>query len=480
MKRLLLPNLLRRCVWPTIAWCFVLAGAHAEDTASVNPSDAVLLDFYADWCAPCRQMSATVDALVEAGYPVQRIDVDRQPSLAAKYAVQNIPCFVLAQQGQETDRIVGGCSYQQLEAMLARRLPTVRNPESVISNVKSQMQSPQSPTPAWRYERAIGHRAAIVRIYCQDGTTTRSIGSGTLVKWNGRLVILTARHVVKDAKRIVVELCTKRTHAASLIKADAVWDCAVLELQGDPVGVTPAELELGDAAMQREGDRLESCGYGPDGRLACNSGVFLGYRRSAAAAQGPDDWLLISGHARSGDSGGPVFNDRGRLVGVLWGTDGREVVGVQAGRIHQLLDAAVPQQKSLKIEQIAALPRNPTPAKEPGCTPPCPQAAAPAQEMPSTVGETASYGKKQPLLNWRGGAQKEDDRLDARIEALIALQERQARMATPVPSKPEPPAKEPEKAEINTDEASPAVAALCMLGAIGLAAAMYYLAAKEQ
>ena len=215
-------------------------------------------------------------------------------------------------------------------------------------------------------EKPVGHRAAVVRIYCQDDMRTRSIGSGTLVRWiatdtafsrapkgsAARLVVLTARHVVADAKNIVVELFNKKTHQARVLKVDAVWDCAVLELDGKPEGVTAAEVELGEAAMQHEGSRLESCGYGPDGKLAVNTGLFLGYKRSTQTPNGPDDWFEISGHARPGDSGGGVFNERGRLVGVLWGTNGEVVVGVQAGRLHLLLDSAVPktiEQKALVL-----------------------------------------------------------------------------------------------------------------------------------
>ena len=215
-----------------------------------------------------------------------------------------------------------------------------------------------SPHPAWRYEEATGYRAAVVRIYCQDDARTRSIGSGTLVRWGEHLVVLTARHVVKDAERIVVELCTKRTHVARVLKVDATWDCAVLELEGQPVGVTPAEIEFGPSALQRDGDKLESCGYGADGQLACNTGLFLGYKRSGTCPQGPDDWMAISGHARQGDSGGGVFNAHGRLVGVLWGTDGKEVVCVQAGRLHVLLQTAV---STHMYRQQAYTERRPTP-----------------------------------------------------------------------------------------------------------------------
>jgi hypothetical protein len=90
--------------------------------------------------------------------------------------------------------------------------------------------------------------------------------------------------------------------------------------------------------------------------------VFLGYKRSSQAPNGPDDWMEMSGHARGGDSGGPIFNANGRVVGVLWGTDGEHVVGVQAGRIHLLLEEALPQvveQKAFVL--LGIFERKPTP-----------------------------------------------------------------------------------------------------------------------
>ena len=77
----------------------------------------VLLDFYADWCAPCRAMNPTVEALIAAGYPVQRVNLDQNRALAAKYGVRSIPCFVMVADGQVVDRVVGGTTYSRLERM---------------------------------------------------------------------------------------------------------------------------------------------------------------------------------------------------------------------------------------------------------------------------------------------------------------------------------------------------------------------------
>jgi thiol-disulfide isomerase/thioredoxin len=335
--------------------CFAACAARADE-----PPAIVLLEFYADGCGPCQAMKPVVDALVREGFAVRCVNVGENRELAARFGVESVPCFILLERGREVDRVVGQTTVERL-----RRMFREQNPQPPLV----PHPSPLAPHPAWRFAQPVGHRAAVVRVLCDDGgqagnlahaARTQSIGSGTLVRWGGKIVVLTARHVVKDARKIVVQLHDGRTHRARVLAVDAVWDCAVLELDREPTGIQPVEVERGRAAMQAAGNRLESCGYGPDGRLACNSGLFLGYKRSSAAPHGPDDWFTISGHARGGDSGGGVFNSSGRLVGVLWGTDGQEVVCVQAGRLHKLLDQAVVHEDAMQQKSI--LQRVPTPA----------------------------------------------------------------------------------------------------------------------
>lgn len=451
--------------------------SHGEEANHATPQTVqpLLLEFYSDWCGPCRSMTTTVEALVRDGYAVRRVNIDENPSLARRYGITSIPCFVAVADGQELDRVVGTTSYERLVVMAKRR------PAKVDVRFKSRL---KVPTPAWRYERPIGHRAAVVRIFCRNGATTLAIGSGTLVKWGGRLVVLTARHVIKGAKNIIIESCTGRTHRARIVKVDTLWDCAVLELDGKPEDVEPAEVELDNDALQREGSRLESCGYGPDGRLACNSGLFLGYRRSTETLRGPDDWIVISGHAREGDSGGPVFNKRGRLVGVLWGTDGRKVVCVQAGRIHALLDAAVPIRA---VEQQVVLQRAPTPPKRPQCLPQPPLVTVPSRPSASVaIGggrlceETADYAARKPVLPWRGGAQQRDSDLQSQVDALIKALElerqvRLAREATPPATVPLVPKGEMPAAE----EFSPVIAGLSIVASMVGGFVIYFAATSK-
>ena len=83
-------------------------------------SDTVLLDFQASWCAPCRTMEGTVAELERAGYPVRKVDVDRERALADRFSVQSIPCFVLLVDGREVGRVTGAVRRSRLVAMFQK------------------------------------------------------------------------------------------------------------------------------------------------------------------------------------------------------------------------------------------------------------------------------------------------------------------------------------------------------------------------
>lgn len=77
-----------------------------------------LLDFYSEHCGPCRQMAPVIDEFERRGHAVQKIDVDREPQLAAQYRVDSIPCLVVVADGREVDRVLGVTSLERLETMI--------------------------------------------------------------------------------------------------------------------------------------------------------------------------------------------------------------------------------------------------------------------------------------------------------------------------------------------------------------------------
>ena len=80
----------------------------------------VLVDFYADWCAPCRLMAPTLDDFTRqhAGeLLVLKLDTDASPALSTRFAIRGIPTIIAFQGGLERGRHVGAADLRTLEAL---------------------------------------------------------------------------------------------------------------------------------------------------------------------------------------------------------------------------------------------------------------------------------------------------------------------------------------------------------------------------
>ncbi len=85
-----------------------------------NSKGAVLLDFYADWCGPCRMVSPIVDEIAEENpqFVVGKVNVDDEPELASAFGVVSIPMLVVLKDGKIANKAVGARPKDQILEML--------------------------------------------------------------------------------------------------------------------------------------------------------------------------------------------------------------------------------------------------------------------------------------------------------------------------------------------------------------------------
>ena len=77
--------------------------------------EKVLVDFYADWCGPCRMLSPIIDEVsTEQNIKVVKVNVDNHEDIAKKYGIMSIPTIILFKNGEETNKNIGLLSKEDL------------------------------------------------------------------------------------------------------------------------------------------------------------------------------------------------------------------------------------------------------------------------------------------------------------------------------------------------------------------------------
>ncbi len=274
---------------------------------------------------------------------------------------------------------------------------------------------PDPPVVARPSQRPI---PGVCRIAVQRGRET-VYGSGALV-WRGskRAVVLSVQHLFRGRRgRVIVTFPNGEQYEAERVETNAEPDLGAVVIPRP--NVEPVPIFTDDP---QPGEQVTFCGYGPGGQYRSVTGTLRGYGRNTT---GKAHDLIVTGAARMGDSGGPMLNQRGELVGVIWGTDGTETRGAFNGRVCQFVNTdryALPWNAEVEQERIRA---------DAGAYAPPPAPLVPVAP-PSTSGpavDTTARQMAQAALDRIGALAKEIEEADAAIGTATDAAEQAATIA---------------------------------------------------
>ncbi len=104
---------------PAVADSELIEHLTAQNFTHKTKRGIVLVDFWADWCMPCKMMAPILNEVAEAtegSALIYKLNVDEQQQVAAQYGIRNIPTMILFKDGKEVERIIG---VKSKEAVLA-------------------------------------------------------------------------------------------------------------------------------------------------------------------------------------------------------------------------------------------------------------------------------------------------------------------------------------------------------------------------
>lgn len=335
----------------------------------------VLIDFYADWCGPCKQMAPVIDELEQQGFKVRRVNIDQEPELARQFRVEGVPTFVVVADGRERGRVVGVQQAGELQRLLQgddeapARFAAPRpfkpappeaadtDPAPLATNQRRGIELPVQPAaepldaatahdePAGKSaaESVLAPRllAATVRLHIED-QNGYSHGTGTLIdQRSGEALVLTCGHVFRDSQgrgKITVDLFgpgMPRGVPGQLIAYDLDRDLGLVALRPGRSVITARVAPTHTLIEPDEAVIGAGCDHG-DEPTARRTRI-----TSVDRYQGPPN-LQVAGEPVQGRSGGGLFNADGQVIGVCNAADPQDSEGLYSAlaSIHALLDSA--------------------------------------------------------------------------------------------------------------------------------------------
>ncbi len=204
---------------------------------------------------------------------------------------------------------------------------------------------------------SVTRHPAVARIIVPEQRAT-AYGSGTLVDVREQYgLVVTNWHVVRDSRGVVeVAFPSGFRSQARPLKVDSNWDLAALVIWRPPI--EPVVLAT---RPPRPGDLLTIHGYG-QGQYRVATGRCTTYY--APRINFPHEMVELDVEARQGDSGGPIFNERGELAGVLFGAGQGTTLGSYAPRVSNFLATLAPDIGSANDQAQVAVADRPAPNVE--------------------------------------------------------------------------------------------------------------------